>query len=216
MWLWAALSTTVACFRIDATRARSVAKDLLGDFDGILVSDRYGVYALLDPTRRQVCLAHLARNFAAHADRGGAPGRHGTQIKQLLDQVMILDRDARTDDRRLTWHDGELRPVHDDLMNALEAGERGRTPELATLCSNVLDLWPALWNFTEHADVDATNYSEVPVMPMWVEVRLLRWVRPLAEFGIIRVLRGRRAACPVGGSGRVWCAAGRCGRALVA
>jgi transposase len=157
MWLWAALSTTVACFRIDATRARSVAKDLLGDFAGILVSDRYGVYAMLDPTRRQVCLAHLARNFAAHADRGGAPGRHGTQIKQLLDQVMILDRDARTDDRRLTWHDGELRPVHDDLMNALEAGERGRTPELATLCSNVLDLWPALWNFTEHADVDATN-----------------------------------------------------------
>lgn len=157
MWLWAALSATAACFVIDETRARSVAQDLLGDFDGILVSDRYGVYAMLDPARRQICVAHLARNFAAHADRPGAPGRHATLIKALLDQVMVLDRRAREQDRRLAWHDGELRPVHDELMDALEAGERGRTPELATLCANVLDLWPALWNFTEHPDVDATN-----------------------------------------------------------
>jgi transposase len=157
MWLWAALSATAACFVIDQTRARTVAQDLLGDFDGILVSDRYGVYAMLDPAHRQICHAHLARNFAAHADRPGAPGRHATRIKALIDQVMAADRRAREHDRRLTWHDGELRPVHDDLMDALEAGERGRTPELATLCANVLDLWPALWSFTEHADVEATN-----------------------------------------------------------
>jgi transposase len=157
MWLWAALSATAACFVIDETRARSVARDLLGDFDGILVSDRYGVYAMLDPARRQVCLAHLARNFIAHADRGGAAGRHGARIKGLLDQVMILDRDTRSDGRQLAGHDGELRPLHDDLMDALQAGERGHTQDLATLCANVLDLWPALWSFTEHPDVDATN-----------------------------------------------------------
>jgi transposase len=157
MWLWAALSATAACFVIDQTRARSVARDLLGDFDGILISDRYGVYSMLDPARRQVCLAHLARNFIAHADRDGAAGRHGARIKGLLDRVMILDRDARGDGRQLAWHDGELRPLHDGLMDALEAGERGRSPELATLCANVLDLWPALWSFTEHPDVDATN-----------------------------------------------------------
>ena len=216
MWLWAALSATAACYRIDETRARSVAKDLLGDFDGILISDRYGVYAMLDPTRRQVCLSHLARNFAAHADRPGAPGRHATQIKALIDEVMALDRHASQQDQRLAWHDGELRPVHDALMDALEAGERGRTPELATLCSNVLDLWPALWNFTEHAEVEATNYPEVGVMPRSEGEPSSRWAVWLAKLGIIRALRGRRGACLVGGSGRVWCAAGRCGRVLVA
>jgi transposase len=157
MWLWAALSATAACFVIDETRARTVAQNLLGDFDGILISDRYGVYAMLDPDRRQVCLAHLARNFVAHAERDGAAGRHATRIKRLLDQVMILDRQARQDGRQLAWHDGDLRLVHDELMDALEAGERGRTHDIATLCANVLDLWPALWNFTEHPDVDATN-----------------------------------------------------------
>jgi transposase len=52
---------------------------------------------------------------------------------------------------------GDLRPVHDQLMDALEAGERDRTPDLASLCANMLGLWPAPWNFTEHHDVDATN-----------------------------------------------------------
>ncbi|MBA3746381.1 MAG: IS66 family transposase [Solirubrobacterales bacterium] len=216
MWLWAALSATAACFQIDQTRARSVARDLLGDFDGILISDRYGVYAMLDPARRQVCLAHLARNFIAHADRGGAAGRHGARIKGLLDAVMILDRDAREHDRQLAWHEGQLRPLHDDLMDALEAGERGRTPELATLCANVLDLWPALWNFTEHHDVDATNYAEVRVMPRLEAERCSRWAVWLVKLGIIRALRGRREACRAAGSGRVWCGVGRCGRALVA
>ena len=34
MWLWAALSATACCFRIDPTRARPAAKMLLGEFDG--------------------------------------------------------------------------------------------------------------------------------------------------------------------------------------
>src|SRR5450755_2885968 len=37
IWLWAALSATSCCFRIDQTRARSAAKTLLGDFDGLLI-----------------------------------------------------------------------------------------------------------------------------------------------------------------------------------
>jgi transposase len=111
----------------------------------------------LTPHAAKFALRTWRATFAAHADRPGAPGRHGTLIKALLDQVMVLDRHAREQDRCLAWHDGELRPVHDDLMDALEAGERGRTRELATLCANVLDLWPALWSFTEHPDIDATN-----------------------------------------------------------
>lgn len=157
MWLWSALSATAACYRIDPTRARAVAEDLLGDFAGILVSDRYSVYLMLDPERRQICLAHLARNFQAYAERSGAPGRHGTQIKLLLDQIIAADTRARHEARRLDWSTGELRPLHDALMDALEAGERSHTPDLAKLCGKLLDSWPALWSFAEHAGVEATN-----------------------------------------------------------
>ncbi|MHB8659759.1 MAG: IS66 family transposase, partial [Solirubrobacteraceae bacterium] len=104
-----------------------------------------------------VCLAHLARNFQAYAERAGPAGRHGARIKSLLGQIMVLDRITRADGRALHWWKGELQPLHDQLMDALEAGERSHTQELATLCGAILDLWPALWNFTEHPNVDATN-----------------------------------------------------------
>jgi transposase len=157
LWLWAALSATAACYRIDTTRARSAARELLGDFHGLLVSDRYSVYDFIDPGRRQVCHSHLARNFQAFAERPGAPGRHGQQIKQILDEVMRADTQARGDGVTLAWHTGPGQQLHDRLMNAVEAGERSHTPDLARLCATILDIWPTLWNFTEHTGAEATN-----------------------------------------------------------
>lgn len=157
LWLWAALSATAACYRIDATRARSAARELLGDFDGLLVSDRYSVYDFIDPDRRQVCHSHLARNFQAFAERPGAAGRHGHAIKQAVDEIMRADSAARTDGRVLDWHTGPGRDLHDRLMDAVEAGERSHTRDLARLCATVLDIWPTLWNFTQRPGAEATN-----------------------------------------------------------
>jgi transposase len=157
LWLWAALSATACCFRIDPTRARSAAKSLLGDFDGLLISDRYSAYAFIDPSRRQACLAHLARTFQAFAERDGPAGAHGQRIRELIDQVIRADTQARHAGQRISWAEGELNTIHDRLMDAVEAGERCHTPDLARLCATVLDIWPTLWNFTEHADAEATN-----------------------------------------------------------
>ena len=49
IWLWAALSATACCYRIDPTRARPAAKALLGSFDGLLICDLYSVYDFIDP-----------------------------------------------------------------------------------------------------------------------------------------------------------------------
>lgn len=95
IWLWAALSASACCFRIDQTRARSAAKSLLGDFDGLLISDRYSIYDFIDPEHRQACLAHLARTFQAFAERDGPAGRHGQTIRELIDEVIRADTRAR-------------------------------------------------------------------------------------------------------------------------
>lgn len=157
IWLWAALSGTAACYRIDATRARSAAKALLGQFSGLLICDRYSVYDFIDPARRQACLSHLARNFQAFAERAGACGAHGEQIRALIDEVIRADTKARAGGETIAWHTGPLNDIHDRLMDAVEAGERSRTPELSRLCGTVLDIWPTLWNFTEHPGAEATN-----------------------------------------------------------
>lgn len=157
IWLWAALSATACCFLIDQTRARTAAKTLLGDFDGLLISDRYSVYDFIDPSRRQACLAHLARTFQAFAERDGPAAQHGRRIRELIDEVIRADTNARRAGQRISWAEGELGTIHNRLMDAVEAGERCHTPELARLCGTVLDIWPTLWNFTEHAGAEATN-----------------------------------------------------------
>lgn len=157
IWLWAALSASACCFRIDQTRARSAAKTLLGEFDGLLICDRYAVYDFIDPSRRQACLSHLARTFQAFAERDGPAGRHGKAIRELIDEVIRADTHARRSGQQIRWDEGELNKLHDRLMDAVEAGERSHTPDLSRLCGTALDIWPTLWNFTEHADAEATN-----------------------------------------------------------
>ncbi|MDQ2897879.1 MAG: IS66 family transposase [Actinomycetota bacterium] len=157
LWLWSALSATAACYRIDPTRARSAARALLGDFDGLLISDRYSVYDFIDPDHRQVCLGHLGRNFEAFAERPGAPGRHGQAIRAAIDDAIRADTQARRDGDTLDWGSGPLNEIHDRLMDAVEAGERSHTPDLSRLCQTVLDIWPTLWNFTDHPAAEATN-----------------------------------------------------------
>lgn len=47
---------------------------------GILVSDRYAAYGWVAAQRRQVCWAHLVRDFTRMAERGGAAGAIGEEL----------------------------------------------------------------------------------------------------------------------------------------
>src|SRR6266571_4343865 len=67
--LWAALTSRTAVFRIAAGRHAFEAKTLLGErFAGIVCSDRWRGYDYLDPVQRQLCWAHLLRDFTAHSE----------------------------------------------------------------------------------------------------------------------------------------------------
>ena len=58
-----------AVFRIAAGRHAFEARTLLGEhFAGIVCSDRWRGYDYLEPTQRQLCWAHLLRDFTAHSE----------------------------------------------------------------------------------------------------------------------------------------------------
>src|SRR5674536_376021 len=76
--LWGLLGARAALFRIAADRHRREAQALLGaDFSGITCSDRWWAYDYLDPKRRQLCWAHLVRDFSAHSEGLGAQKEFG-------------------------------------------------------------------------------------------------------------------------------------------
>ena len=69
-WLWTAATPDATVFCIDRRRSGLVARELLGaSFEGFAVSDRFLGYSWLPVEQRQVCWAHLRRDFQELLDR---------------------------------------------------------------------------------------------------------------------------------------------------
>jgi transposase len=157
-WLWAAVTSHLALFLIRARRGAAEAKELLGAaFAGILVSDRWTAYAWVDVARRQICWAHLLRQFRGFQ-------AHGPQAKIIGRALELL-----TDTMFYAWHrvrDGtKTRADFQELIEKLRAHVVARLQEgtlcpvqaVAGRCREILELEPALWTFAYVEGVEPTN-----------------------------------------------------------
>jgi transposase len=157
-WLWVAATDTAAAFLIHAKRSATALAALLGEkVTGLVCSDRWSAYGRLSPYCRQVCWAHLKRDFQKLVDRGGPAERLGEKLQRIAERVFEqwhlfrgggLDRQALQ--RRL---DGTA----EEFERLLRAGRRCADGKAAAFCANVLELLPAVWRFVVSGGVEPTN-----------------------------------------------------------
>jgi transposase len=156
-WLWGAATAVVACFVIAPTRGALGLAALLGKkIKGIISSDRWSVYGQLKLGMRQLCWAHLKRDFQKLVDRGGAGkeyGQLGLEVVQILFHEWHLFRGGGS--RAALQR--ELQPLRETMRSWLEEGARSRDRKAATLCGNLLAVEPALWTFLYKKEVEPTN-----------------------------------------------------------
>ncbi len=158
-WLWAAATATVAVFAIHARRNAAGLTALLGEhIHGILCSDRWGVYNRVSAACRQLCWAHLKRDFQKVVDRGGPSqglGRAGPGIVKKVFAAWRAFQDGQVARAQLQ---AQLDPIAWRLNRVLlEGALLGEDPTVATFCENVLALEPALWTFARTEGVEPTN-----------------------------------------------------------
>ena len=157
-WLWVGATSLVTVFVLLATRSAEGVKRLLGEaFTGILGSDRWTAYQGFDPLRRQVCWAHLKRDFQALLERGGESQIIG---KLLLKQTdLIFSHWHRVRDGTLSRVDFSalMQSVRTDVKALLEIGKLLDHATTRKTCANILNLEPALWNFVDHEGIEPTN-----------------------------------------------------------
>ena len=157
-WAWGGFTRTFAVIALQERRNQAAAKALLGEPDGIVCTDRFGGYNHLADTQRQVCWAHLARDFEAVSERRlPADQRLGRQLAKIAKQVFAAYHDYRDheDPGRLTI---ALEPVQARLRKLLEPVARGRRAKTAGFAADLLNRWPSLWLFADHPDlVEPTN-----------------------------------------------------------
>lgn len=157
--LWGAITDGFAAFHIAADRHERELPELLGkSFAGIVSSDRWWAYDSLDPARRQVCWAHLLRDFRRHAEGLGDQQRFGEAGLQICRELFgTWDAFASHGDRRRLAR--EIAPLRRRLRALLEPHRKKsvRNRHFRTFARNLLKLWPALWTFTEIEGVEPTN-----------------------------------------------------------
>ena len=157
--LWGALTSRTAVFRIAAGRHAFEARTLLGErFAGIVCSDRWRGYDYLDPTQRQLCWAHLLRDFTAHSE-GMAEQEDFGHGGLVIAHDLFAAWDAYQQDGDRARLQAQTAPLQEKLHTLLEHAARksARTKYHRLFAKNLLNRWPALWTFTHTHGVEPTN-----------------------------------------------------------
>jgi transposase len=153
-----AATATAAVFLIHARRSWGALKALLGErVQGFVCSDRWSAYNRLSVWRRQVCWAHLKRDFQKCADRGGSGARIGAEGRDIVRRVFHewhLFRGGSIDRPALQRR---LDPEGRRLERLLRRGRACGDAQVTTFCANLLALLPGGWRFVVTEGIEPTN-----------------------------------------------------------
>jgi transposase len=68
-WMWCFATGIMAYFLTAKSRGRKVLVALIGDYKHVVTSDRHQAYSYFDSANRQICWAHLKRDFTKLSEK---------------------------------------------------------------------------------------------------------------------------------------------------
>jgi len=171
VWMWAALTEEAEYFRVDPRRNTDALKKLLGDFDGLLHSDRWKPYEAFSPHQRQLCHAHLRRDIQALIDAGGVSGEIGKKLLALSDQMFSAWHAFGRQEIDCAQLASQMEPIQTQWKELAETAEATTTGKARALGRSMLKLWPALWHFVDLEGVVPTNNEQEQAVRIAVRIR---------------------------------------------
>jgi len=159
-WLWINTTSWVTLFLVIATRGAKGAQQVLGTVvKSIVGSDRWGGYNWLDPQQRQLCWAHLKRDFQALVERGGTSERIGRALLEQVEKMFGLWHRVRDGTLSRADFQTAMQPIQMRVGDLLREGSARACDKTRRTCDNLLKLEVALWTFVRVDGVEPTNNS---------------------------------------------------------
>jgi transposase len=159
-WLGVAVPSVVTVFVVRRSRGRQVARELLGErFSGLLVTDRDSAYTWYPVRWRQVCWAHVRREFDAMRGRGGHAEEIGDALLAQAHQMCTWWHRVREGTLQRSTFRSSMTPLRREVERLLEVGSRCGVPKTAGTCRDILKRREALWTFVQVAGVEPTNHA---------------------------------------------------------
>lgn len=156
-WLWINATAEVTAFHLLAHRNTECAQTVIDTkAKGIVTTDRYSGYQWLPKRRRQICWAHLKRDFQAIAERTGAAGKLGAQLLAQEKALFVVWHRCRVSALRPRLAQ-RLVPIKNKIKKLLQAGSQLSQQKTRHTCQQILKVWDGLWTFVRVEGVEPTN-----------------------------------------------------------
>jgi transposase len=154
-WLWCVVIAGATLFELTRSRGSDVARAMLTQFQGVLGTDRWTAYKWYPGELRQLCWAHLKRNFRALEDRGGLSALLGRQARRLNRKTFRIWHRHRDGPRPALQH--AMAPVERQWKRLLQAHRESPCGKSRAIARELLKNWDSLWTFVRIQGVEPTN-----------------------------------------------------------
>ncbi len=157
-WLWTVVTAQVSVFALATTRGAAVLQVLLGAvYGGLVTSDRAKAYDTRPRRARQVCWAHLRRDFQAMIDRGGPARAVGEALLEQSDVLFAWWHWVRDGTWARSTFQQYVSTLRASFRMDLERGSQCACPKTAATCRELLAREAALWTFVRVEGIEPTN-----------------------------------------------------------
>jgi transposase len=160
-WLWSAATPFLVLFRIDRRRSRKAFELLLPPrADGsrrTVICDRYSAYQHLHGDERQVCWAHLVREFTELSQMRGETRRLGEALLGATGWLFELWHAYRASEIDWAGLQAWMGRVQSQFLELLVLAKGSDHWRAAPLGRELLKHWECLWTFVRVERVEPTN-----------------------------------------------------------
>lgn len=157
-WLWVNATRQVTAFQVAPKRDAATARAVIGRArESVITTDRYLGYGWPATHRRQVCRAHLKRDFQAIPERSGEAQEIGEALVEQSKEVFRLWHRLRDGDLRRRKFQRLIAAVRQRVKGLLDAGGDCRSSKTRGACRRIRTLEAALWTFARVNGVEPTN-----------------------------------------------------------
>lgn len=157
-WLWVLVTQVATVFAISPSRGGEAAKNLVGaGFRGVLTTDRWVSYCAVGAAWRQLCWAHLIRDFLGWVDQGGDGEVFANELLKRTKKMFRWWNQLKDGRISRAVFQERMAPLRRQMLELLEAAEVCPETKVAGMAREILKLRDALFTFVDTKGVDPTN-----------------------------------------------------------
>jgi transposase len=158
-WCWLLANKTVTVFKLAHSRGRKILESLIPEYTGDVISDRYAVYSHYNKGKRQICLAHLQRDFKRFAHSKNHPlSILGKSLLEAINLIFVTNQLYKENEIKRFNYLRRIVTIKKQMYLDLKQVENIANADHAhRVAKNILKSFDMMWLFVRKEGIDCTN-----------------------------------------------------------